>query len=1120
MDEQAFKKILADIEQNKFITLDLSNKNLTVDQLSALANKLKHNKLITHLNLSGTPINFISAGHLAERIILADSSLVALDLSNCQIQKTSATILLDAQKSNSKLVIDLTGNPGIAILEKEQKEFKPAIETTLTDAKSNTPVKPKEKAKKDAEDNKPDSPSNIKSLTLGVAQLALGKITADEMIILIEKLIAQYNPTKPNNNLKENLTKIYGYFYNPTIVQGATKHGGMQKIIEKYNPLLLRIALHVFPKKPILLTTDEATTAAKGMTLLAQRYKLKHAYRALLTGTKFKKAELGTRDTKKPLQQDNPVIIKSRENIHNLIQELKEESNPKALYGLRKDEHELFKLLLDLPFKLQHATNHWYPILNSGGLNSYAEIKRTQPEFVSQYSTKGNITKLGNAGFVFFRTYVDSVNNSQTRYGDTTLTFDFDLLRSCGWVSLHDQLVPLSTSSTKRFYWDNRILRTAAVVGLKNKTQDKTLHDGFVYRYRTSPIASYKGKKDTQSSFGKAINVKERESSFLEEIFYGKDILLGIALSVIRELRYLEECGFRQYFLKLLKASTPAMKTKRLGELIKSFFRIEGKYPATLRLATDAKTESHTFSPFARTETRKETDQRFVVTNPDGDGRYNSDLSVNEKATQLATLRERKKQLEEKLSIARRQKARFKDTPSKQESLDKRIADINTELTASNKVLDEDGKKHHLLTEHFITACDSSAKELEKVDTSKLEIIKDCFSEILEDDKEPFNILINMPTEKLRLLGKEVLVDLILEGWVTFNELAQCSTEELGILSSYDDIKKPIIENEMSIGELLALHAKDPMHLTCLTCDDLTDLVYEMAPDVDPVLLDYAQQADVDFDWVIEQLSEYQAVLFKTNLSNNEYSIDDEEQEELSQDEQQDREEFEFPEEDSLFKELFPDMTEEKSSPITRKNHTKKNNTLTALPDYPSIKAIYVQRFIPVTSPAVSPAFFKSTSNTEINSIISELKENQTAELDLSDKTLSAHEFIKVMTILASNRSVTKLNLENFEVSLNNTKGGRLPKYFFKCVLALTDAINKNTNLTDVNLLGCSLVSIHTQSICFIVSAIKTNRNISSLDIDTNYIDGYEIENDVSEINARQNGMFLMYNWIKKSKNF
>ena len=39
-------------------------------------------------------------------------------------------------------------------------------------------------------------------------------------------------------------------------------------------------------------------------------------------------------------------------------------------------------------------------------------------------STKGNIDKLGNGGFVFFRLYVKPVNGNQTRYGDTSIIFE------------------------------------------------------------------------------------------------------------------------------------------------------------------------------------------------------------------------------------------------------------------------------------------------------------------------------------------------------------------------------------------------------------------------------------------------------------------------------------------------------------------------------------------------------------------------------------------------------------------------------------------------------------------------------------------------------------------------
>ena len=207
----------------------------------------------------------------------------------------------------------------------------------------------------------------------------------------------------------------------------------------------------------------DAKTVNLGFSVLAQRYKVKSAYTDLYFGKKFQKAELGNFDAKHLLSQSNPVALHSQQNMTLLRNELKElKGNNNNLYGLRDDEIVLFECLLSLPYRLQHATNYYYPLLNAGSLDSYTEIQRHEPTYQSPFSTKGNIDKLGNGGFVFFRLYVAPVNSSQTRYGDSSLIFDLNILRRCGWISLHDQLNPFPGNSPKsrHFYYGKRLLRT------------------------------------------------------------------------------------------------------------------------------------------------------------------------------------------------------------------------------------------------------------------------------------------------------------------------------------------------------------------------------------------------------------------------------------------------------------------------------------------------------------------------------------------------------------------------------------------------------------------------------------------------------------------------------------
>lgn len=343
----------------------------------------------------------------------------------------------------------------------------------------------------------------------------INPLTADQLIENIEQLIKDFehflmsNTGKSKEIFKQSVDEIRTCFNYSELVYGASYQGGISEIKKKYSPLLLRIGLYL--EDNILLDIKNIEKVHTAFSTIAQSYKIKRAYTELYRGKKFQKAKLGKFDEK------HPIILHSRKNIAQLMKELKELKSEKNRYGFREDESELFHGLLNLPYRLQHATNYYYAALNAGSLDSYDEIKRHNPEYESPFSTKGNISKLANGGFVFFRLYVDAVNSPQTRYGDTSIILDLKLLRKCGWISLHDQLNPFPSGSpnTRHFYWAKRLLRTSEVVSIKNDTKDKMLHDGLLYRYRISEISEYQsGSKDILNSFGKKILTIEKSRSF------------------------------------------------------------------------------------------------------------------------------------------------------------------------------------------------------------------------------------------------------------------------------------------------------------------------------------------------------------------------------------------------------------------------------------------------------------------------------------------------------------------------------------------------------------------------------------------------------------------------------
>ncbi|MFN7094717.1 MAG: hypothetical protein ACK4M7_05060, partial [Burkholderiales bacterium] len=486
--------------------------------------------------------------------------------------------------------------------------------------------------------------------------------------------------------LQQDLTDIKFYLHNPAYVTGAAAKGGLVSLRHQYGAKLLRIGL-MLNSKMHELTESDSDKAYKGIGLLVKSYKIKRAYLDIYQGKKFQKAGLSKANQQPLLSQVNPIKVQSKYNIQRLIEELKLTAAENE-FGLRQDELQLFEVLLNLPYKLQHATNSYYPILNAGRLDSYKELKRKDNIYTSPYSTKGNVDKLANDGFVFFRLYVEPINSSQTRYGDTSLIFDVDLLFQQGWISLHDQLKPFSTPGASRYYHKKRLIRTAEVVKINNQTKDVALNDGLSYTYRKSPIKSYGGKKDTQKSFGSSIEVFEKTRSFLEEIFYGPDILVGIALSLVRELRYLEASEFRQYFLTNFAKASKAEQIQSLGELIKDSFRIEGKYPVALGLQANGTDNRQYYAPIV--EENGLFAQQFQVINADGDGRYTPDASINKEAMALGKLRAEQKVLEENRSNFSRQKKKFASSPSKVAECTARLQAIANRLSEIETALAKD----------------------------------------------------------------------------------------------------------------------------------------------------------------------------------------------------------------------------------------------------------------------------------------------------------------------------------------------------------------------------------------------------------------------------------------------
>jgi hypothetical protein len=242
-------------------------------------------------------------------------------------------------------------------------------------------------------------------------------------------------------------------------------------------------------------------------------------------------------------------------------------------------------------------------------------------------------------------------------------------------------------------------------------------------------------------------------------------------------------------------------------------------------------------------------------------------MSINEQAMKRAVLKENLKKAKEKATIARQQRARTKpDSPQFQEwDTCAKASENEIQLIKSQLAIPPETRQFYI--NYFANTFEGEiqAEEFNKIDTYKLELIYENYRELLEDDFSYLNTLLTLNSLQLKLISEEPFCELI-EDMSLFKELAQCSPEQLKILQDYD-IAKPLTEDNMSIPELMKLYEEDPVHLACLTCDSLYDLVLDIAPDVDPIVMEYARNMDIDLEDIASQLCESDASLFRLNAS-------------------------------------------------------------------------------------------------------------------------------------------------------------------------------------------------------------------------------------------------------------
>ena len=347
-----------------------------------------------------------------------------------------------------------------------------------------------------------------------------------------------------------------------------------------------------------------------------RRWKVAQAYRGIHQGTQY-----GGVAERRGVSLDNPELFIKNLSALNLAA-LKD--------GFVVDDPAEKNFLAragSAQYVLKHATDKAAIILGGQALISLASLKRKaagktikvgegldEQEEVRKteltgkvMTTEQNYLALGYADFVFFRFDIDETRMLKTRYGATTFMVNLSDLKTFGWVSLHDQLLP----------WDNEDTR-------------KVEHDGEFVR-ETAPKAV---RPHTYWTHKYGRNTDERTVTFDSEIFYGPDIIDGIGYSLLTELRYIAGLGTGAVPADPTEANYEKGRAYRLDcfnkaaadnlrDVLKRLCRVEAKIPVSLRFTFEDSDEF--FAP----EDKKCEYRRvpLIVSRRYGDGRYKPDGS-------------------------------------------------------------------------------------------------------------------------------------------------------------------------------------------------------------------------------------------------------------------------------------------------------------------------------------------------------------------------------------------------------------------------------------------------------------------------------------------------------------
>jgi hypothetical protein len=236
----------------------------------------------------------------------------------------------------------------------------------------------------------------------------------------------------------------------------------------------------------------------------------------------------------------------SKKNISSLSAELT---------PLSAQEIQFVDSLLRQPVTLTHYTKALPNILNSGRMYSNSQLNKKFTSFND--SSDGDVDELGNGGFVFFRFELEHDTSKSSRFGKYQICLDGreSQLLDSGWVSLYEMLAP----------------GTASVVGELTFEGERIRKKVSSFGYKASGTFEFKYKHDSEKHL--------EPFDVFATLFYGRDILPGIAYSMVRELRRI---GGRYQ-----KERLEALSLSEINDTLSQLFRVEAKIPDRVLLSDE-----------------------------------------------------------------------------------------------------------------------------------------------------------------------------------------------------------------------------------------------------------------------------------------------------------------------------------------------------------------------------------------------------------------------------------------------------------------------------------------------------------------------------------------------------